>query len=209
MPPAVMRRIELGEAVVAQRQRAAHEAAPAVAAGKILRAPGFARAPPVGSASTVTPSSSSCEPVTVQPKRMVMFGRVRACSSRNASTYIWLARSSGSGIWSVAADCGDRAPLVVLRRHRAGVQAPSRSAGVVAHVGRPLRRQAEGADLRRDAEPPVMLHGARVVRRCPSDGGAPRASLLKTHRAHAVEIEEQRQHQPDRAAADDGDRNVR
>ena len=34
-----------------------------------------------------------------------MFGRVRACSSRNASTYIWLARRIGSGIWSVAADC--------------------------------------------------------------------------------------------------------
>ena len=53
---------------------------------------------------TVTPSVSSCKAVTCQPNRIVMLGRVRACASKNASTYIWLARKSGSGVWSVAAE---------------------------------------------------------------------------------------------------------
>jgi hypothetical protein len=31
---------------------------------------------------------------------------------------------------------------------------------------------------------------------------------IEQHRFHAVMVEEQRQHQPDRAAADDGDRSI-
>src|SRR6185437_10082916 len=48
-------------------------------------------------ALSVTPSPSSSKSSTRQPNRTAMFGRVRTCSSKNFSTYIWLARCSGSG----------------------------------------------------------------------------------------------------------------
>jgi hypothetical protein len=91
------------------------------------------------------------------------------------------------------------------RRHRQPRQFEAAEAGEIDHVGRMIGGQAEAPQRCRNAEPPVMLHGARALRasfRMP----ARRLLGVEQHTAHAVPVEQQRQHQPDRPAADDEDR---
>jgi hypothetical protein len=64
---------------------------------------------------------------------------------------------------------------------------------------------AERAHAAGDAEPAVMLHGARALRasfRMP----ARRFLGIEKNATYAVPVEQQREHQPDRPAADDCDR---
>ncbi len=95
--------------------------------------------------------------------------------------------------------------LLGARLHHHACDAPAVVAREVHDVGRVIGREPQRAHLLADADAAVVLHRARVVR---AALGMPARGLAEIeHDAwHAVPVEEQRQHQPDGAAADDGDR---
>ena len=97
--------------------------------------------------------------------------------------------------------------LLALGRHAQPRQFVPLKAGHIDAIGRMIRWQAQRAHARRETEPPVMLHGARIV--CRALGvNAHRGFGIEHRRAHAMPVEKQRQHQPDRTTADDRDGNV-
>ena len=145
LPAAIVRRVERGEAVIAQRQRAAHEAAPAVAAGEILRAPALAAA--VGLRLDRDAVGVLLEaghlPAEANGDVRAACARARAGTPRHTSGWRGAA-ARGSGRWRrrwrpraacrPPTACGMRPSSQPVRR------------GVVADIGRPVDRQAEIAD---------------------------------------------------------------
>ncbi len=131
---AVERRVELGEAVVAQRQITAHEASAAVAADEILRAPGFPRAVAGG-------GGIDRHAVCV----VVQLVRLPAEADRDVRTPARLRQQKRFDVHLVGAQdrLGDligrgglrhSAPFFRLRRHADAAQLPPGQAGVIAHV---------------------------------------------------------------------------
>ena len=97
--------------------------------------------------------------------------------------------------------------LLAFGRHAQPRQFMTLKAGHIDAVGRMIRRQAERAHARREAEPPVVLHGARIVCRA-FRMDAHRRLGVEHHRAHAMPVEKQRQHQSDRPATNNRDGNL-
>ena len=96
----------------------------------------------------------------------------------------------------------DGAHFFLFRWHHHARQFPAVVTGEVGNIGRVICREAEAAHLCGDAQAPVVLHGARVVR---AALGVPARYFLvvEHHGLDAMAVEKQCEHQSDRAAAGD------
>ena len=198
--------LQLGRrALVADAERAAHEALPAVAADEIGTRERFA---PTG--IDVLHFDRHAVVALIPAEALP----AEACIDVRQAPHVL--EEKPFDVHLVAAEdrlghlvcrCGraQRAHLLRLRRHRDARELPAVEARVVDDVGREPRGQAEPAQLRRDAEPAVVLHGAGIVGATLRMPSRPRLAF-HDHRARAERVEVHRQRHADRAAADDDDR---
>jgi hypothetical protein len=129
------------------------------------------------------------------------FGRVQNMNSSAPLTEVMVVRSSELiGL--------RRGAIFSLVSANDGIGSRANSQPPIDDVGRMIGGQPQRADVASDAELLVMLHRARALRasfRMP----ARRFLGVEQHTAYAMPVEQQRQHQSDRPAADDGGGNLR
>ena len=205
-------------ALVADAQRAAHVALSAVAADEVLRLPSFGLAGCAeGGAKIVVcfggvfrhPPGLQRDPFGVLGK----FAHLPAETQCDVGTGARVLEQEALYVHLVGAVDGFKI-LVDTRRgddgahffhfgwHHHARQFPGAVTGEVGNIGRVIGRKAEAAHLCGDAQAPVVLHGARVVRA--ALGVPARYFLVIEHDGlDAMAVEKQCEHQSDRTAAGD------
>ena len=162
-----------------------HDAAPAVAADEICRAPDL-----LGSVRLLDGRDVDAVGVLFVAARRASRTACRysaaccTCANRKRSTCIWLPRWMGSAAWSVFAAAATPASTSSAEGIAQARELGAVEAGEIGDVGRMIGRQSKPAHLGRDSQPAIVLHGARALRAAARMPACRRLGI-EQHRLHA------------------------